>query len=367
MKKDFLTIFENNWACSQLGLEQLDRSRRWMGKLLDKAGLGPIETPFRVVFTEPGTTLRFYGDDKTDGPVLLIFPAPIKRSYIWDLVPWASVVQQCVRKGLRVYLIHWEQPGEPEQNFGFSDYADRLVLDCLNAIQSETGQSQVFIAGHSLGGTLAALFAALYPERVKGLILIGAPLHFGQDTGVFGPLVKAASKTTTGRLTGNVPGSFLNSVCYIADPMTFEWLRWLDWIRSLSDLKKILTHLRVQRWTFDELPMAQHLFEEIVELLYREDRFMNGTLMVSGRRAAPEFVKASLLSIIDARCKIVPAQAVLPFYYAAGSDDKEVLWYKGDTGVALQHVGVLVGKNAHQHLWPKVIHWIRSHEKAAGF
>jgi polyhydroxyalkanoate synthase len=48
----------------------------------------------------------------------------------------------------------------------------------------------------------------------------------------------------------------------------------------------------------------------------------------------------------------------LPFLEAAASREKAVLHYEGDVGVALQHVGPLVGRRAHAHLWPQIVGWI---------
>ena len=45
------------------------------------------------------------------------------------------------------------------------------------------------------------------------------------------------------------------------------------------------------------------------------------------------------------------------FTDAAGSADKLLLRYEGDVGVSLQHVGVLVGRNAHARLWPQITRW----------
>ena len=41
-----------------------------------------------------------------------------------------------------------------------------------------------FLVGHSLGGTLAAIFTALAPASTRGLILLGAPLCFEPATKV---------------------------------------------------------------------------------------------------------------------------------------------------------------------------------------
>lgn len=337
---------------------QLDQLRRHLGKCVDAMGWTPLETPFRSIVTERGVTLRCYGEAAA-GPVIVLVPAPIKGPSIWDLAPWASVVRRCMDSGLRVYLLRWERPGVDERDLGLADYADRLILDCLATVQAETGQTAV-LAGHSLGGTCAALFAALHPERVKGLILLGAPLCFGPEVGLFGPVVAVAphARTLTAGL-GNIPGSALNSICLLASPATFGVARWLDWLGSLTDAKALLTHLLVERWTLDEMPLPQRLFEELVELLYREDRFMQRTLMIGKKRVAPEQVMAPLLSVVDRRCTIVPPGAVLPFHQAARSPVKRLLWYQGDIGVSLQHVGMLVGESAHRQLWPELISWVK--------
>lgn len=86
---------------------------------------------------------------------------------------------------------------------------------------------------------------------------------------------------------------------------------------------------------------------------------MRGNLEVAGRHAAAAAVRAPLLAVADPRCRIVPPAAIEPFYGAAGSPDKRFLRYQGDTGVAIQHVGMLVGPRALDTLWPEIIGWLR--------
>src|SRR4051812_45653192 len=97
----------------------LDEVRRRTGLALDWAALGPIETPSRVLAEMPGARLRAYHSlAGSAGPVLLIVPAPIKRSYIWDLMPAVSVVRHCLRRGVRVFLLEWLDPGREEDGLG---------------------------------------------------------------------------------------------------------------------------------------------------------------------------------------------------------------------------------------------------------
>jgi polyhydroxyalkanoate synthase len=62
--------------------------------------------------------------------------------------------------------------------------------------------------------------------------------------------------------------------------------------------------------------------------------------------------------VVDPRSRLVPPRAVLPFHAAARGGEARVLWYHGDTGVALQHVGVLVGRTARQEVWPAIFRWM---------
>src|SRR3954451_22033810 len=127
----------------------MDEARRQVGRGLDVLGLGPQETPYRVVAEWPGAKLRAYHDqERAHGPVLLIILAPFKRVYLWDLLPEVSVVRRCLDRGLRVYLLEWLIPTPREDEFGFADYADRLPGAALDAIQAETGVSAPVLAGH---------------------------------------------------------------------------------------------------------------------------------------------------------------------------------------------------------------------------
>jgi hypothetical protein len=141
---------------------QIDQLRRWQGLWLDHLGFGPEPTPSRVVLERPGMRLHVY--DGASGPPLLIVPAPIKRAYLWNLAPEASVVRRCVEAELAVHLIEWTDPQGEVTGYGLTDYADRMIGACREAVAAATGTVRVALAGHSLGGTLTALHAGDDPQ-----------------------------------------------------------------------------------------------------------------------------------------------------------------------------------------------------------
>ena len=340
----------------------MDEARRQVGRALDVLGLGPQETPHRVVAEWPGAKLRAYHErERTDGPVLLIIPAPFKRVYIWDLLPDVSVVRRCLARGLRVYLLEWLIPTKRENAFGLAEYADRLPAAALDAIQAETGSSTpVVLAGHSLGGTLAAIFATLSPERVGGLVLVDAPLAFGEHGG---PIARAVAALPHARVISKtagtpVPGSVLNVLTGAAAPHALQAQRGADLAASLFDPRALAIHTRVARLQLDEFPLPRQLFEETVEQLYREDRFVRGTLQVGERRTGITRLRAPVIAVINPVGGIVPPRSVLAGLEAVPNLPHQVLEYEADRGPLMQHLGPLVAPFAHEQLWPRILDWI---------
>ena len=60
----------------------------------------------------------------------------------------------------------------------------------------------------------------------------------------------------------------------LASPGTFIWSRLMDAAFSIADYHALDIHGRVERWALDEVPLPGKLVHQIVEWLYRENRFV---------------------------------------------------------------------------------------------
>lgn len=352
-------------------LRRMDRGRQARGQLLEQAGYGPRTTPSTVILAEPGIRLHRYAPTDPGGPPVLLVPAPIKRAYIWDLAPAVSVVGRWREAGYRVYLAEWLPTPDGDPDVGLADYGGRMLAACGRAIAADGDPARadepLTLAGHSLGGILAAIYSCLHAERVRATVLLESPLHVDRRACCFGPLVDAAPDAhRIAALFGHVPGAFLNLMSAMAEPGAFGWERIADRWLSLADPAALATHMRVERWAHDEFALPGRLFAEIVESLYRHDRFMQGRLEIGGRAIGPRDLRAPLLCVVDFRSKVIPPASVLPFHEAAASARKRVLGYHGDVGVNLQHVGVLVGRSAHATIWPAIFAWLDEAAPRAG-
>jgi polyhydroxyalkanoate synthase len=339
-------------------LRLLDEARRHLGARLEWLGFGPVRTPCRTLWAEPNARLLAYATAAT-GPALLIVPAPIKRAYIWDLAPEVSVVRRCLAAGLRVFMLEWTDPEEAARGFGLA-HAARTIDTALASVAASSGEHRVFLAGHSLGGTLAAIAATRHPQRIAGLILIEAPLRFGAEDSALMPLMAAAPRRVVRALRRRcVPGALLSAGAATAAPELFLMQPAVDRMASLGSAADFAIHWRVERWLRDELAMSGALFVDIVEQLYRENRFARGVLSLDGVMADPlALSRIPVLAVVEPQSRLVPPDAALGPLAALPAKRRRVLFYAGEPGVALQHVGALVGRAAHHRLWPQILRWI---------
>ena len=334
-----------------------DVLRRAQGDALGAFGLGPSECAYRVVTSGAHWHLRDYADQITS-PCLLIVAAPIKRPYIWDLSPAVSAVRHCLRARLHVYLLEWVPASRSIGNNGLDDYVD-AISKCVAHITSDSRGIKPLLVGHSLGGTLAAIFAALAPRSIHGLVLLGAPLCFEPQTSDFRDTLVSLVPSTLSE-TEPFPGSLLSHMSALASPGTFLWSRLIDAALSISDHAALDIHARVERWALDEVPLPGKLVHQILEWLYRENRLYRGSLNVIGTLVGPFSLSVPVLAVVNAADEIAPMASVKPFIDAMPAEDVRIIEYPGEVGVCLQHLAILVGRHAFARLWPEIISWLNA-------
>ena len=59
--------------------------------------------------------------------------------------------------------------------------------------------------------------------------------------------------------------------------------------------------------------------------------------------------------------EVAPLASVKPFIDATPATGARIIQYPGEVGVGLQHLGILVGRQARAHVWPEIISWIKTH------
>jgi polyhydroxyalkanoate synthase len=332
-----------------------DIFRRAQGDAVGSLGLDPSECPYQIVTSQPHWRLRDYGGvDQSE--CLVIIAAPIKKPYIWDLAPSTSVIRYCLGEGLRVQLVEWMPASPRGENVGLDDCA-QAIAEGVATVTAIARGAKPYIIGHSLGGTLAAIYSAFLPESISGLVLLGAPLCFEPSESQFrDALVSLVPQDISD--SDPFPGSLLSHMSALASPETFIWSRLADAVMSITDPHALEIHARVERWALDEVPLSGKLVHQIVEWLYRQNRFCRGTLRIMEKPVGPLSLTTPTLAVVNITDAVAPMASLKPFADATGN--VSLLEYSGEVGVCLQHLGILVGRQARADVWPRIISWLKS-------
>ena len=345
----------NAWQQAQFSWT--DFLRRAQGDAFGALGLGPNECPYRVVASGSHWRLRDYADYDAS-PSLLIVAAPIKRPYIWDLAPSVSVIRCCLRRHLHVYVLEWVPASRHTASNGLDEYIE-AICECVAKTSGEAPGTKPFLIGHSLGGTLAAIFAASAPESLRGLVLLGAPLCFEPKMSQFRDALVSLVPSTLSE-TDPFPGSLLSHVSALACPSTFVWSRLMDAVFSITDHHALDIHARVERWALDEIPLPGKLVYQIVEWLYRENRFCRGALKLGKTLVGPCNLSIPTLAVVNTADEVAPVASIKPFIDAMLAENVRIIEYPGEVGVSLQHLGILIGRQAHAEVWPEIVSWLNT-------
>ena len=334
-----------------------DVVRRAQGDALETFGLGRSECRYRVVASGSHWRLRDYAD-QTASRTLLIVAAPIKRPYIWDLSPAVSAIRYCLRARLHVYLLEWMPASRSIGNNGLDEYA-QAISECVAQITMESRGTKPFLIGHSLGGTVAAIFASSAPRGIRGLVLVGAPLCFEPQTSNFRDNLVSLIPSMLSE-TEPFPGSLLSHLGAFVSPGTFLWSRLMDAVLSIGDHQALDIHARVERWALDEVAVPGKLVHQILVWLYRENRLCRGILKVTGTPVGPFSLSAPTLAVVNTADEVAPLESVKPFTEAMFAGDVLIIKYPGEFGVCLQHLAILVGRHAYDRVWPEIISWLNA-------
>jgi polyhydroxyalkanoate synthase len=268
-----------------------------------------------------------------------------------------SAIRYCLGKNRHVYLLEWLPASPATANFGLDEYIEAVGASVSTLSNHPNG---TILMGHSLGGTLAAMFAALAPTAIKGLVLLGAPLCFNPATSRFRDALVSLVPSDLEQAE-LCPGSLLSQISALASPDTFLWSRLVDAAFSITSSHALEIHARVERWALDEVALPGELVRQLIEWLYRLNRFCRGELEIGGQLVGPRTLSVPTLAVVNSEDDIAPLASVEPFIDSMSTKDAHIIGYPGEVGVCLQHLGVLIGQDAHARLWPEIIAWMDAH------
>jgi polyhydroxyalkanoate synthase len=206
--------------------------------------------------------------------------------------------------------------------------------------------------GYCMGGTLAAMHAALHPNQVRALVLLGTPVDF-HNSGIL------ATWTQEGRFNGdmvadafgNVPPWMLQSA-FKAMAAADLPRKWTDLVKRADDEDAVRHFVALESWLEDNVAFPGGLYREYIKGCYQENRLVRDDMKVGNRVVHLKDINMPLLNVIALRDRICEPPASRALMDRASSSDKQALEF--DTG----HIGLTTSKRSLAELWPRVTTWL---------
>ncbi len=288
-------------------------------------------------------------------PILFVMSL-VSRPYILDLAKGQSLVEFLLLQGFDVYLIDWGTPRYEHHSLRLEDYVLDFLPECIAKVCEDADEHEVSLVGYCLGGLLAALYAALYPNGanrgLKNLVCFTTPInaegmplyrtwtdpaHFDIDT-----LIDTL---------GNIPSELINASIQMLRPLqkSAGQMKLLD---HAGDEVFVKAHLRFDRWAAEHIPFPGETACQFVTAFLRENKLVRNMFEMDGQRVDFGRIQVPFLHVTAEHDHIVPAAASQDLIELVGSTDKTAIVLKGG------HVSLVAGANAVYRLWPQLDSWL---------
>ena len=307
-------------------------------------------TPYDVVYSEGKMRLLHFNSatQRSVKTPLVIAYALINRYHILDINPQKSWVRNMLSQGLDVYMIDWGTPTKMDRYLGFDDYVNGYMDNCIDFISSESSIDKVSLQGYCTGGTLAAVYAALHPDKVKNLVLTAPVIDGSKDSTVVANLAKHIDVDKMVDTIGNMPPEFMYYVFSILKPFEQGLEKYVQFFKNIHNKEYVENFIRVEKWLSDTPPVPGELFREWVKNVYQENLLIRNEMNVAGRMVDLKNIAMPVFTQVAVGDHLVSPECSMPIHYAVSSEDKMLRIY------ATGHVGMIASSFSQKRVLPEL-------------
>lgn len=313
-------------------------------------------TPHEIVFQKDRMRLLHYRREakQSRGPPILMVYAVINKPYILDLQPDRSVIRTFLKKGFDVYLIDWGAPRNSDKFISTEDYVERYIDECVDWIRETEGIQRVSLFGYCLGGTLATVYAAVHPDKIMNLMIMAAPVDFGEKYGTFdwwtdGRYYSAEKMV---KAFGNIPDYLFTWTFKFLDPVQNLHIKYLYLFENAQNDEFVDMFLRMEKWIHDGIPVTGAFYRELIEDWYQGNHIVQNKFKVNGNTVKLKNIRMPVITISGEQDHIVPMASTTALLDFVSSKDKKSV--ECNCG----HIGLSVGSRSHRKVWPEVTNWL---------
>lgn len=339
--------------------EALTMSNKLMSGLQNMMEIKEMDmatTPKELVYSEDKMRLYRYTPVVTKPhsvPVLVSY-ALVNKQYMLDLQENRSIVKKWLSAGLDVYMIDWGYPSHVDKFLTMEDYVDGYLNNAVDFVREKHGLEAINLLGICQGGTLSAIYAALYPQKIKNLVTMVMPFDFDTKDGLlFRWSTDMDIDSMIGSANGLLSGNSMNYGYNMLKPFQLSFDKYINFVDHLDDKEALLDFMRMETWIYDSPDQAGPMLAKFVKDLYQQNKLSKNELELGGRTVELKNITMPVLCMLAEKDHLVPPASTRPFIDAIPSKDKTLVEFP------VGHIGMFVSSKAQKEIGPKIAKWIK--------
>jgi polyhydroxyalkanoate synthase len=267
-------------------------------------------------------------------PIVLVAPW-INKFYIMDMSPNNSLVRFLLSQGFTVFITSWKNPGAEARAVTLDDYLLKGLRPALEAARAICGVNQVHATGYCLGGTALAMLLAWInadpADRAANPVAhwtTFTTLVDFSDPGEIGVFLNEASfEFLRKRMNkaGYLDGADMSSAFRMLRPNNLIW----HYVIHSYLYGEELPPSDVLFWNCDTTRMPAAMHEFYLRELYLNNRLMQGSLEIGGRRLDLKTIQQPLYAVGAEQDHIAPWKQTFRLCGLVGGSARYVLATSG--------------------------------------
>ncbi len=311
-------------------------------------------TPYDEVYNIDKVRLLHYAGTQPSThriPIVIAY-ALINRYHILDIHPTKSWVRNLLSQGYDVYMVDWGTPSNMDRYLDFDDYVNVYLDSCIDHVCDTASVDNVTLQGYCTGGTIAAIYTALYPKKVRNFVATAPVIDGDKDTTVVSNLSKHMEVDKLVDIVGNMPPEFMYYCFSVLKPFEQGIEKYINFFKNIDNEKFVDNFLRVEKWLNDTPPIPGELFREWIKNIYQKNLLVQSKMMVGDQVVNLHNIDMPIFTQVAVGDHLVSPECSMPLHYAVGSQEKRLRLYP--TG----HVGMIASKLSQKIVLPELGSWL---------
>ena len=311
-------------------------------------------SPNRARLELASMRLRDFSTQSDGTPVVLCAPYALHEATVADFAPGYSIVEVLRGAGHdRLFVTDWRSATPAMRYFSIDSY-----LADFNVAVDEI-KPPVDLVGLCQGGWLALIYAARFPEKVRRLVLVGAPVDI------------CAGQSSLSRMARDAPVSAFETLVQLGKGRVLGKHVLESWGALLAgtDTQKTLqvpadidaAHYRelderFRAWNAAIVDLPGTYYLQVISRLYKENQIAGGHFVALGRRISLADVTVPIFLLVARDDELVAPEQLFATAHLVGTPKAFIEMATEPCG----HLSLFVGRKTLGGAWRRIAQWLSS-------